>query len=121
MPPTDLVYFRDEDGAVPLLDWLAGIDRDARIKCIARLARLGALGYELRRPEADMLRDGIYELRIGLRGVNYRMLYFFSGRIAVVVSHGLTKESRVPPAEVERAIVRMRSYLADPSAHTHRE
>jgi hypothetical protein len=45
----------------------------------------------------------------------------FSGRNAVVVLHGLTKESRVPPAEIERAIVRMRSYLADPSAHTHRE
>jgi phage-related protein len=79
------------------------------------------MGYELRRPEADMLRDGIYELRVGLRGANYRMLYFFAGRNAVVVSHGLTKESRVPPDEIERAIDRMRSYLADPSAHTYRE
>ena len=121
MPPTDLVFFRDDDGVVPLLDWLAGIDQDARIKCIARLARLAALGYELRRPEADMLRDGIYELRVGLRGTNYRMLYFFAGRNAVVVSHGLTKESRVPSAEIEQAIIHMRSYLANPSTHTHRE
>jgi hypothetical protein len=41
----------------------------------------------------------IYELRFGFRGRNYRMLYFFSGREVVVVSHGLTKERIVPPKE----------------------
>ena len=42
-----------------------------------------------------MLRDGIYELRIGLQGLNYRILYFFHGKEAAVVSHGLIKERRV--------------------------
>jgi hypothetical protein len=39
---------------------------------------------ELRRPEADYLQDGIYELRVGFQHVNYRMLYFFYKNIAVV-------------------------------------
>jgi hypothetical protein len=43
-------------------------------------------GHELRRPIADFLRDGIYELRPSVQGVNYRILYFFSGRNVVVVS-----------------------------------
>ena len=64
-----------------------------------RLERLHELGHELRRPEADLLRDGIYELRVALQGMNYRMLYFFHGREAVVVSHGIIKERVVPPRE----------------------
>jgi hypothetical protein len=44
-----------------------------------RIERLRDLGHELRRPEADYLRDGIYELRVGLGSVNHRMLYSFTG------------------------------------------
>lgn len=50
-----------------------------------RLERLGEVGHELRRPEADFLRDGIYELRVSLRGVHRRILYFFHGAVAAVV------------------------------------
>ena len=53
-------------------------------------------GHELRRPIADFLRDGIYELRPSFQGVHYRILYFFSGRNVVVVSHGIVKEAEVP-------------------------
>jgi hypothetical protein len=31
-------------------------------KCHLRLERLREMGHELRRPEADFLRDGIYEI-----------------------------------------------------------
>ena len=48
----------------------------AQAKCRLRVERLRDLGHELRRPEADLLRDGIYELRASLQGVLYRVLYF---------------------------------------------
>ena len=73
------------------------------------MGRLEDLGHEIRRPEADLLRDGIYELRIGLQGINYRVLYFFHGKEAAVVSHGLTKERRVPPARSTRQLSERRS------------
>jgi hypothetical protein len=38
-------------------------ERKAWAKCRERIRRLAELGYELRRPHADFLRDGIYELR----------------------------------------------------------
>jgi phage-related protein len=118
MPLTRVVLFRETDGSVPLLEWLAGLRDKPRDKCVLRLRRLHALGYELRRPEADYLRDGIYELRVGLSGVNYRMLYFFHENIAAVVSHGLTKQREVPTAEIELAIKRKAAFLRDPVAHT---
>lgn len=79
------------------------------------------MGHELRRPESDLLRDGIHELRIGLGGINYRIPYFFDGREAVVVSHGLVKEREVPSGEIELAKRRRRDYLLDPTLHTFSE
>jgi hypothetical protein len=40
----------------------------------------------------DYLRDDIYELRASHQGIHYRMLYFFHGTAAIIVSHGLIKE-----------------------------
>ncbi len=72
----------------------------------------------LRRPGADLLRDGIYELRVGLSGINYRMLYFFHGNQAVVVTHGLKKEKRVPVKEIDLAIKRKTQFELEPKQHT---
>ena len=79
-------------------------------------------GHQLRRPAADYLRDGIYELRATAGRIQYRMLYFFHGRQAVVISHGITKqESAVPPIEIERARRRRQAFEAAPPRHTHKE
>jgi len=48
------------------------------------------------------------------------MLYFFHGRTAVVVSHGLIKEREVPPREIDLAVARKARFQADPEAHTFR-
>ena len=71
------------------------------------------MGHELRRPEADFLRNGIYELRASYRGVNYRMLYFFAGLGIVVVSHGLIKDREVPPNEIDLASERKKKVESD--------
>ncbi len=119
MPRTEVAFFRESDGTVPLSDWLAALPSVARAKCVVRLERLEELGHELRRPEADYLRDGIYELRIKHAGVNYRMLYFFHGRTAAVVSHGIMKQqAEVPSKDIERAAYRKKLFEGDPRRHT---
>lgn len=107
MARTEVFFFQErEDGTVPILEWLDELPMKVQAKCVGRLDRLAELGHELRRPEADYLRDGIYELRASHHGVHYRMLYFFAGKAVVVVSHGLTKEREVPPREIHIAIER---------------
>ena len=64
MPTTRVVLFRETNGTVPLFDWFDGFPKKVVAKCLSRLERLRSLGHELRRPEADLLRDGIYELRV---------------------------------------------------------
>jgi hypothetical protein len=101
-------------------DWLRKQPQKVQIKCLAYLAQLEAKGHELRRPVADFLRDGIYELRPSCQGVHYRILYFFSGN-TVVVSHGLKKEREVPAVEIDRAIERKKKFEANPAAHTYKQ
>ena len=120
MPGISVVLYQERDGTVPLVDWLEGLVPKARAKCIARIIRLRRRGHELRRPEADYLCDGIYELRVAWQRVNYRLLFFFHGRTAAVLSHGTVKLARVPPREIARAVQRKALFEADPEAHTYR-
>ncbi|MEJ2673454.1 MAG: type II toxin-antitoxin system RelE/ParE family toxin [Deltaproteobacteria bacterium] len=120
MPEIDVVLFKEKDGSVPLIDWLDRLPEKARIKCLVRIERLSQMGNELRRPEADYLEDRIYELRVSLQGINYRMLYFFHEKRGVL-SHGLVKESRVPPNDFDIAIKRKAMFEQDPDGHTYRE
>ena len=104
-----------------MVDWLRTLNETnpkAYDKCRAAIARLAFLGHELRRPEADYLRDDIYELRVRLGLVNYRLLYFFHGRTVSVVTHGLTKESAVPATDIKQAIIRKTAFTANPVART---
>ena len=121
MPQTKVVFYQEKDGTVPLLDWFDDIPAKAQLKCLAKIERLKQEGHELRRPEADLLRDKIYELRSSFQGVHYRILYFFHGNVAAVVSHGIVKEDRVPPVEIARAIERRKQFEMNPKAHTFEE
>ena len=119
MPKTDVIYYRDGDD-VPVLDWLrAQRDPKVRAKCVAYIELLEESGHELRRPTADTLRDGIYELRPTHRGIHYRILYCFVGRNVVLLSHVIVKESKVPPHDIERAMQHRERFLTNPRAHTY--
>jgi phage-related protein len=118
MPETEVILFSEDDGSVPVVAWLDKLPAKAQDKCIVKIERLVALGHELRRPEADFLRDGVYELRVSLQGMQYRILYFFQGSRAVI-SHGLIKTSKVPPKEIDLAIARKNSSAKNPVRHTH--
>jgi len=124
MPRTDAVFYQESEEDVPVLDWLKKLrrsDQQAYAKCIAAIERLAEFGHELRRPLADLLRDGIHELRVRKGRVNYRILYFFHGRDLAVLAHAITKEDEVPDAEIERAIRRKKAFASNPAAHSYTE
>ena len=120
MPATEVFVYQDEDGAIPVLNWLRELkrrNRPAFDKCLFLLDLLELYGSELRRPRADLLRDGIYELRTEVRNVNYRLLYGFVGKDIALVSHGLTKEAKVPNREIEIAVARLEKYKQNPAKY----
>ncbi len=122
MPETRVLFYQESDGQAPVVDWLQdllGSNERAWGNCRARIELLAQFGHELRRPAADYLRDGIYELRAKQGHVQYRLLYFFHGRQVAIVAHALTKEDEVSTADIERAIKRKTLFEANPKAHTY--
>ena len=123
MPITQVHFYCEEDGKAPVVEWLADLarNRKAAEKCLVRIETLRQMGYELRRPIADMLRDGIYELRFRHGTVQYRILYFFHGQNVAILAHGLTKEKQVPPEAINEALRRKERFELAPEKHTYRE
>jgi phage-related protein len=90
-------------------------------KFATRFKLLRERGYELRRPVVEYIGDDIYELRVEVGNVQYRILYFFHERSIVVLAHGLKKKKAIPPVDVQRVIKRKERFRNDPDGHTARE
>ena len=122
MPVTKILFYKEVDGTVPIIVWLEKLrPKRIKVKCLVLIRLLAQEGYELHRPHSDVLRDGMYELRTRFGRVNYRLLYFFSGRNCVVLTHGLTKEASVPDSEIERAIKMRLAYEKHSDNHRYSE
>lgn len=117
-----IVFYSEADKSAPILSWLDELPERAQLACLARIELLAEFGHRLRRPHADTLGNGIWELRAKVEGVNYRLLYFFHGQQAIVLSHGLIKQqAAVPPAEIKRAKERKAAFESNPAGHTYKE
>jgi hypothetical protein len=122
MAETRVVFYQEAAGQAPVVNWLQELlesNERAWANCRARIELLAQFGHELRRPAADYLRDGIYELRAKQGHVQYRLLYFFHGRQVAILAHSLTKEDEVPNTNIERAIKRKTLFESNPKAHTY--
>lgn len=122
MPQVKIIFYQEASGIVPVLEWLKQVHRrDKRIvaKLQVRIEELQEQGWELKRPSADYLRDGIYELRVRFQRVNYRILYSFHDGQLAMLAHGITKENEVPDREINIAIDRYQSFKDDPKRHTY--
>ena len=68
------------------------------------LAVLEEQGPQLPRPYADILIDGIHELRVKLSVDQVRILYFFCYKNFIVLTNWFTKNTeKVPIHEIEKA------------------
>ncbi|MDP8207842.1 MAG: type II toxin-antitoxin system RelE/ParE family toxin [Candidatus Electryonea clarkiae] len=106
MPRTKIFFYKDKDGIEPCKDWLSSLSKKTRAKGYERIRLWAEMGNELRRPYVDYLADGIYELRWRIGNINYRILYYFRGEDIVILSHGFTKEKKVPKKEIALALDR---------------
>ena len=100
-----IVFYKTPRGDSPFETFLEGHNDKVRAKFSKLLKVLEEHGPDLKRPYADILRDGIRELRVGLDGNAYRALYFFFVGDFIVITHAFMKKAdRVPPEEIDRAL-----------------
>ncbi len=117
MPPVRVVFYQEE-AKVPAREWLDKRSRDEQDACYERLETLRDHGYELSFPVTEHLGDGIWELRVRVKKVRLRMLFFFHERETAVITHGFHKDTtRLPPIEIKKAKQKRLRYQTDPKSH----
>ena len=70
------VYYSEQDGSIPVKRFVDSLSLREQAKTLAFIGLLEEKGPNLPRPYADLLEDGIHELRIKLKGAQVRILYF---------------------------------------------
>lgn len=124
MDQVELYFYREEDGSIPVREWLLELEDlqpKAHAACVHRLMMLEIFGNQMRRPHADYLEAGIYELRVRHGTLNYRLLYFFHGRRVAIIAHALMKEKSIPKSDLIRAKWRKSLFEKNPEKHRARE
>ncbi|EMY60021.1 type II toxin-antitoxin system RelE/ParE family toxin [Leptospira terpstrae] len=97
-------------------------DERNQAKIFAWLNKLAELGPNLPRPYADLLIDGIHELRIKLSGSQIRILYFFCYKDYIILTNQFVKNTdKVPKAEIKKAIKRRDFFLKKYSEKNYKE
>lgn len=91
----------------PVEDFIAACPPKHRVKILRFLGLLEEHGPTLPRPYADLLTEGIHELRIQLSGTPVRLLYFFCHQRFIILYHAFVKDTRRVP---ERFIRQVRDY-----------
>ena len=98
-----IYYFLDNRGNSPIEEFINSLPLKEQEKIIAYISELLKEGYNLRRPMADYLGHGIYELR----PKNNRIFYFFFLRDSAVLVHAIKKKTyEIPESDLDICIKR---------------
>ena len=86
------------------MDFIDSRNERNQAKVLSLISLVQEYGPNLPRPYADLLTDGIHELRIKLSGNDIRILYFFCYRDFIVLTHAFIKTTdKVPESEIKKA------------------
>ena len=108
-----VVYYYKQDGSKPVKEYIDNLSPSEQAKILSFVGLLKEEGPHLHRPYADLLEDGIHELRIKLTGTQVRVLYFFCYKNIIVLTNVFTKRSdKVPKRHIKRAKVCRADYLS---------
>ena len=99
-----LLYYVKQDGTKPVEEYIRKLSINERAKTLAFIENLEERGPGLHRPYADLLEDGIHELRIKLTGDQVRILYFFCYKNIIILTNVFEKHTdKVPKSEIRTA------------------
>lgn len=104
-------FYTNRNGRQPARDFILEQTPDDQVLIKNDLGNLADLGYQLRRPHAAPLTDGIHELRTKTCTGQFRLFYFFFRKDRIIITHGFIKRQRaVPQSEVNKAIAYRNDY-----------
>ncbi len=84
-------FYEDEDGSLPVRNWLDSVPDEVRGKVLARIDLLRAGGPTLDFPYTSQIEGKLREVRLRVGKNRYRVLYFFDETRTAILLHGFTK------------------------------
>ena len=92
-----ICFFIDERGENPVKEFIENLPLKDQARVLAYLDELKKQGHQMRRPMADYLGEGIYELRPR----DNRIFYFFFLRESAVLPHAIKKRTdKIPQGDL---------------------
>lgn len=87
------IEFFEEDGSIPVRDWLDNLPEEVRAKVLARIELLKKHGPTLDYPYTSQIEGRLREARLRVGKTRYRVLYFFDDMRAGILLHAFTKNT----------------------------
>ena len=107
-----VIYYETETGISFVEDFIDEQNIRNQAKILNLISLLEEKGPNLPRPYADLLSEGIHELRIKISGNQSRILYFFCYQKYIVLTHTFIKTTdKVPKVEINKAIQYRNDFL----------
>ena len=94
-----VIFYRSASGKCHIEKFVEDLPVEDAEEVVASIAALRELGNKARRPLADYLEDGIYELRARRLKKQFRVLYTFAGRQTILLLTGFVKKSKAVPIQ----------------------
>ena len=106
-----IVFCDEQVSACPVAEFIDECPPKHQVKIMRFLSLLEEMGPTLPRPYADVLKDGIHELRMTLSGSHIRLLYFFCYEKFIVLYHAFAKNTQKVPDKFIQAVATYRRDL----------
>ena len=109
----NVFYFSDKRGRYPVMEFIHSLPESERIRIYSYIRELKTHGHNLRRPMADYVTKGLYELRPQAN----RIFYFFYLKESAVLVHAIRKKTdKLPQRDIALALKRKAKTEADRNA-----
>lgn len=89
-----IIYYEDIDEKSDVFHFIEKLKDNNKAKVFSWLSLLEEKGPLLPRPYADLLKDGIHEIRIKLSGNQVRILFFFCYEDFIVLTNCFIKNTK---------------------------
>ena len=87
------IYYEDARGRKQVKEFINEFDDKTKGKILTGIEYLADHWYEIRRPYADKIERGLYELRVDFAWNSVRIIYAYMFKDYIVLLHGFKKKS----------------------------
>jgi phage-related protein len=106
-----VIYYEKPSGRRPVLDFINGLEMKAQAVILEHFDALRIQGHNLHRPDADVVKGRIRELRTRFLNNRFRTLYYFYHKDYIILLHAFQKKTgKIDSREIETAEKRMKDF-----------